>query len=303
MTNEKPSIESLRGGLDRLDRVVRRFAPTLQASADYISLHSALSELESLRAENEALKAVNDRLRQDRLDYSAVTTTEGLNASEWIWRTGKAERERDAERARADALAARVEARVEALRSVLVLVAEGEPGTVQREPCRHCGGGHGEDEDGIEIGFAHEQGCPVLLALNSTPAADLEAHDAKVREPLEKRIEELERHAALRLAWSHGMHFWAMRLIGDLKGGDFINSKGCAGQDIPSVFNLEVACHKSLPGSLDEHDARIRREVLEEAWCRVLPSGALYQLGGPFTAAACELRTAILGTAPEKEEK
>jgi|GEM_PF-5443433 len=38
------------------------------------------------------LEATNDRLLQDRLDYSQVTTTEGLNASEWIWRTGKAER-------------------------------------------------------------------------------------------------------------------------------------------------------------------------------------------------------------------
>lgn len=38
------------------------------------------------------LEATIDRLRQDRLDYSTVTTTEGMNASEWIWRTGKAER-------------------------------------------------------------------------------------------------------------------------------------------------------------------------------------------------------------------
>lgn len=39
------------------------------------------------------LEAHIDRLRQERMDYSSVTTTDGLNASEWIWRTGAAERE------------------------------------------------------------------------------------------------------------------------------------------------------------------------------------------------------------------
>lgn len=132
-------------------------------ASDVRELEAALSELESLRAENEALRAERDDYRH---------RTRKAETSNWVLKS-----DLRAERARADALAARVEA----LRSVLVLVAEGEPGTVQREPCRHCGGGHGEDEDGIEIGFAHEGGCPVLLALNSTPSADLEAHDARIR--------------------------------------------------------------------------------------------------------------------------
>lgn len=49
-------------------------------------------EIAALSARMAELELENERLRQDRLDYSRVTTTEGMNASEWIWRTGKAER-------------------------------------------------------------------------------------------------------------------------------------------------------------------------------------------------------------------
>jgi len=53
-----------------------------------------------LSSDVDALEAENARLLQDRLDYSNVKTTDGMNSSEWIWRTGKAERERDALEAR-----------------------------------------------------------------------------------------------------------------------------------------------------------------------------------------------------------
>jgi hypothetical protein len=62
-------------------------------------LRAALESVPTLTVEVEELREENDRLRQDRLDYSHTTTTEGMNASEWIWRTGRAEREADALRA------------------------------------------------------------------------------------------------------------------------------------------------------------------------------------------------------------
>ena len=52
-----------------------------------------LDERRNWEAEVAHLRAENDQLRQDRLDYSSAVTTEGMNASEWIWRAGKAERE------------------------------------------------------------------------------------------------------------------------------------------------------------------------------------------------------------------
>ena len=55
-------------------------------------IHQTAMREKSLQARVTELETVNERLRQDRLDYSSVTTTEGMNASEWIWRTGKAER-------------------------------------------------------------------------------------------------------------------------------------------------------------------------------------------------------------------
>lgn len=60
------------------------------------------AENASLRATVERLEGENDQLRQDRYDASR----DGLLASEWVARTGKAERERDAFRADAAAFRA-----------------------------------------------------------------------------------------------------------------------------------------------------------------------------------------------------
>lgn len=43
----------------------------------------------------EALRAEVERLKQDRYDALSVTSRDGLLSSEWVLRTGKAERERD----------------------------------------------------------------------------------------------------------------------------------------------------------------------------------------------------------------
>ncbi len=47
-----------------------------------------------------------ERLIQERIDYSNVTTKEGMNSSEWIWRTGKAERELKVAKSRIERLRA-----------------------------------------------------------------------------------------------------------------------------------------------------------------------------------------------------
>lgn len=56
------------------------------------NLRAKLAAAEARVAE---LEAHGDRLRQDRADALSVKSREGLLASEWVARTGKAERERD----------------------------------------------------------------------------------------------------------------------------------------------------------------------------------------------------------------
>lgn len=51
--------------------------------------------LENARKERDAALWLAERRRQDRADALRVTTTDGLSASEWVARAGKAERERD----------------------------------------------------------------------------------------------------------------------------------------------------------------------------------------------------------------
>lgn len=50
------------------------------------------ADLDRLQAENAELVASNDRLRQDRYDALSVTSRDGLLSSEWVMRTGIAER-------------------------------------------------------------------------------------------------------------------------------------------------------------------------------------------------------------------
>jgi uncharacterized protein with PIN domain len=52
-------------------------------------------KLETARDQILDLQADNERLRQDRADALNVTSREGLLASEWVLRAGRAERERD----------------------------------------------------------------------------------------------------------------------------------------------------------------------------------------------------------------
>lgn len=57
-------------------------------------------------AERDAAVRLAERRRQDRADALSVKTAEGLSASEWVLRAGKAERERDEPKARCAALSA-----------------------------------------------------------------------------------------------------------------------------------------------------------------------------------------------------
>jgi len=66
-----------------------------EANLCYVCAATLLHRAEDAEARVAELGAANVRLLQDRMDYSSVKTIEGLNASEWIWRTGKAERQRD----------------------------------------------------------------------------------------------------------------------------------------------------------------------------------------------------------------
>ena len=78
--------------MDR-DKARARVAELSRAYAvQGLALEEMTAERDEARARVTELEADNERLRQDRLDYSCATTTEGMNASEWIWRTGKAER-------------------------------------------------------------------------------------------------------------------------------------------------------------------------------------------------------------------
>jgi hypothetical protein len=106
-------------------------------------LNQYVVELTALREENERLRAgaqlgpiigaeaileleaENARLLQDRLDYSNVKTTDGMNSSEWILRTGKAERERDALEARVKELVAESDRQTEEIAS-LTRILEGK---------------------------------------------------------------------------------------------------------------------------------------------------------------------------------
>lgn len=58
------------------------------------------AEVSELRKRIAELEAKNAQLSQDRYDALSVTTREGLLCSEWVLRTGKAERERDEARRR-----------------------------------------------------------------------------------------------------------------------------------------------------------------------------------------------------------
>ena len=83
-------ITDLRAKLQAAVGIAQKFAEAARdACIAGLAQSAKLRQAEVRIAE---LEAEVDRLRQERLDYSSVTTTEGLNCSEWIWRTGAAER-------------------------------------------------------------------------------------------------------------------------------------------------------------------------------------------------------------------
>lgn len=79
----------------------------------------ASDALDALEARLKAAEELAERRRQDRADALSVTTTDGLSASEWVARAGKAERERDEWKARAEQLERLRSADHNALASVL----------------------------------------------------------------------------------------------------------------------------------------------------------------------------------------
>lgn len=147
MTTEKPSIESL--------RATRRGLWAYMRAEEIIAFDAAFDELESLRAENARLVAERDALKQwhdQHEEREAASCPEDVGCIEFI---GYLKDSLTAERARADALAARVEA----LR----------PWAAHLEECS-------EQENGPDT-----CDCGLTQLLKSTPSADLEAHDARVR--------------------------------------------------------------------------------------------------------------------------
>jgi hypothetical protein len=62
--------------------------------------------IRAVLAENERLGELAERRRQDRADALSVKSRDGLLSSEWLARTGKAERERDEARAENERLRA-----------------------------------------------------------------------------------------------------------------------------------------------------------------------------------------------------
>jgi hypothetical protein len=156
-----------------------------EAELKQAALASAERDLDDANAAREQAERERDEARslasqrwQDRHDALGVKTREGLTASEWLLRTGKAERERD------EAVAARERAEADnaAMRDVLLVVERG--GTdcrTDQSCCPSCGA----------RGPTHDEACRLWHALHSAsmPGAALLER---------KRQEWIER---LRTAW------------------------------------------------------------------------------------------------------
>lgn len=102
--------------------------------ADAFLIAAARTLLPEALRELQEERVVSERRRQERADALNVKTTDGLTSSEWILRTGKAERERDEALRELERLR-----RVE--RAARALLATGWH-------CDACDGGHwGHDDD------------------------------------------------------------------------------------------------------------------------------------------------------------
>lgn len=168
---DKPSIESLRDILRYTEE------HTLMATIDLSMMDRALSELESLRAEREALKQWYDQHEE----HEAACCPEDVGCIEFI---GYLKDSLTAERARADAMAASNEA----IRKAAIKFMQASNAILDHARSHGWDGMVPDEMEWIK-------GVPEALgaALSSTPAADLEAHDARVkREALEGAWERIE---------------------------------------------------------------------------------------------------------------
>lgn len=162
---DKPSIENLRDAVGRVE-----------IPEDQYALHRALDELERLREADanavelarddaetiQGLRAENKALRAQVVAGVYDAALVGIT----LIKTAKLEEERarfDAERARADELAKRVE--------VLTDLALGRGPT-------HIYEGSCPDADDADV---RDPDCFACTVLSYTPAANLSAHDARVR--------------------------------------------------------------------------------------------------------------------------
>lgn len=97
---------------DDLIQELREFDTYNRESKPWVSglCRRAARELKALRAEVERLEAHNAKLWQDRYDALSVPSKDGLLSSEWIARTGRAERKQKAAEQKAAELQERVDA-------------------------------------------------------------------------------------------------------------------------------------------------------------------------------------------------
>ena len=198
---DKPSIESLTAALLSLG------SEKAAASSRYFDLYNLLKasifELAALRESDAALRAENEGLKAERDDWrcsydGARIDMDGYRTKWQAAEARAAEAEKaqkmtatilaeyqidcDAERARADALADKWEI-------ALAYAGPAEdpnigwrgthPSTNDHFQCERCGAEHLNS-----LRIEHKPGCKAaafIEALSSTPAADLEAHDARVR--------------------------------------------------------------------------------------------------------------------------
>ena len=229
----------------------------------------AAKELDALRAELAAEKAKRDGAEKDLAMEKAVSEQlrvfrrmDGETMQASLERVAARE---VAERTRADAAEARnaeLGARVVALEDATRQFIEDKPLAYEGDRAAAAGEGPGP----INWAWFHPKFKAFEAVLSSTPTADLAAHDAKVREPLEKRIAELESQENGYIACLVSRVEALDALVNDARPYGTIGDRYRALPVTPS-------------GYLEQHDARIRREEREAAakkcaeayWAMVAP--------------------------------
>ena len=295
----QPSIESLREALALLTEPTGWQDRHEQARN---LLAAALAELETLRAERDSLRAelATEKAKREeaekRFDLSRLIAEDCLASL----RT-----DLDAAEARNVELAARVEALEWSHRKILHL-SELDP-------------------------WIRKILSDALSSSASTPAADLAAHDAKVREPLEARIKHLESRICKTCEGLGVVHVGTGYASSD--GGEDFREDDCPdcigaiqrAATIPKLLAVvslfqDVLDHPGDPYVMDRikrwfdddenegatllaaRDARIRREALEAAAARVADRAWLIELPDSEAGYAVHfdlLNKVILSPAPD----